>query len=127
MAAPMPRAAPVTIATRWSLGRDSDMRQLLESKMTGRTLPTAAPRRGPPRACERWGAGGPLSDALEQGGQALPAADAHRLQPVAGLAVGHLPGQRGQDAPAGGTHRVAQGDARAVDVGALEVRVGEAP
>src|SRR3712207_7008610 len=33
----------------------------------------------------------------------------------------------GQDAPTGGSHRVAQRDARAVDVGPLEVRVGEAP
>src|SRR3954469_8146959 len=67
------------------------------------------------------------SDPLEEGGEALAAADAHRLQPVADLPAGHLPGQRGQDPPAGGTHRVTQGDARTVDVGPLEVRVGEAP
>ena len=67
------------------------------------------------------------SHPLEHGGQALAAADAHRLQPVAGLAAVHLAQQRGQDPAAGRADRVAERDARAVDVGALEVAVGEAP
>ena len=39
----------------------------------------------------------------------------------AGVAAGHLTGQRGQDAAAGGADRVAEGDARAVDVHPVEV------
>ena len=67
------------------------------------------------------------SHPLEQRGQPLAAADAHRLQAVAGVAAVHLAQQGRQDAPAGRAHRVAEGDARAVDVGPLEVAVGEAP
>ena len=83
VAAPMPRAAPVTIATR----------------------PSARSCRHP----------------LEHRGQALAAADAHRLQAVAGLAAVHLAQQRGEDPAAGRADRVAEGDARAVDVDAVEV------
>ena len=61
------------------------------------------------------------ADPLEHRGQALAAADAHRLQAVAGLAAVHLAQQRGEDPPAGRADRVAERDARAVDVDALEV------
>ena len=76
----MPRAAPVTMATR-----------LIED------------------------------DPLEHRRQALAAADAHGLQAVAGLAAVHLAQQRGEDAAAGRADRVAERDARAVDVEPLEV------
>ena len=54
-------------------------------------------------------------------GDALPAAHAHGLQAVAHLATLHLVQQRGHDARAGRAHRMAQRDARAVDVQALGV------
>ena len=63
---------------------------------------------------------------LEDGGQALATTDAHRLQPVPALAALHLVQQRGQDPAAGGADRVAERDARAVDVDALPVARAEA-
>ena len=60
-------------------------------------------------------------DALEHGGEALAAADAHGLQAVAGLAAVHLAGEGGEDPGAGGADGVAQRDAGAVDVDPLEV------
>src|SRR3954469_6176194 len=67
------------------------------------------------------------SDSLEERGQALATADAHRLQPVAGVAAGHRAGEGSQDPAAGGPDRVPQGDARAVDVHPVEVARREAP
>src|SRR5207237_3863882 len=49
------------------------------------------------------------------GGQALPPADAHGLQAVARVAAGHLAGERGEDAAAGGADRMAQRDAGPVE------------
>src|SRR4051812_7116611 len=96
VAAPMPRAAPVTIATR----------------------------EAPPLANDSLMVG---SDPLEQRGQALPAADAHGLQPEPCTAAVHLPQQRRQDPATGRADRVAQRDPGAVDVHALEVGRREAP
>src|SRR5690606_16666394 len=59
---------------------------------------------------------GTASGALEDGGDALPPADAHRLEPVAAAAALELVEQGGHDAHTGGAHRVPEGDARAVDV-----------
>jgi CubicO group peptidase (beta-lactamase class C family) len=56
-------------------------------------------------------AGGVSADSLEDGRQALAAADAHRLKAVAGLAAVKLPQHRGEDAAAGGADRVAERDA----------------
>src|ERR1700757_1634751 len=66
-------------------------------------------------------------NALEQGGQSLPAADAHGLEAVALLTPGEFVQQRGQDAPARRADRMSQRDAGAVDVEAVEVRRGELP
>src|SRR4051795_2572074 len=96
VAAPMPRAAPVPIATR----------------------------EAPPLADDSLMVG---SDPLEQRGQALPAADAHGLQPEPCTAAVHLPQQRRQDPATGRADRVAQRDPGAVDVHALEVGRREAP
>src|SRR6202011_4815702 len=57
--------------------------------------------------------------ALEDGGETLTAAYAHRLEPEASAAALELPQQRGQDAPAGRAHRMAQRDAGAVHVDSL--------
>ena len=69
------------------------------SSLPRRTLSTSSGRGG---------------DALEHGGQALTAADAHGLQAVARAAAAHLAQQRGEDPPAGGADRMAERDARAV-------------
>ena len=66
-------------------------------------------------------------DPLEQGGQPLAAADAHRLQPVPGSAPVQLAQQVGEDPAAGRADGVAQRDARAVDVDPLQVRLAELP
>src|ERR1700754_4249537 len=66
-------------------------------------------------------------DALEHRGQALTPADAHRLEAVTDLATGHLPRERGEDPATGGAHRVAERDARAVDVEPIEVLPRELP
>src|SRR5690606_24127861 len=63
--------------------------------------------------------GGWASCTLEDRGNALPAADAHGLQPVPGVAPLHFVQQRGHDAHAGGAHRMAQRNTRAVDVQAV--------
>ena len=64
------------------------------------------------------------ADAFEDRGEALATADAHGLQPVAGLAPVQFTRQGGQHASPGGADRVAQRDARAVDVGAVEIAAG---
>ena len=69
----------------------------------------------------------PSARPLEDGGEALPPADAHRLQAVAGPAAVHLAQERGEDPPAGRADGVAERDPRAVDVDPLQVGVGELP
>src|SRR5579859_2010483 len=59
---------------------------------------------------------------LDDGGDALADADAHRRQPQAGLAPLHLLEQGRQDARPGAAQRMAQGNRAAVDVGALVVQ-----
>src|SRR5882757_6524497 len=64
---------------------------------------------------------------LEHGRQPLATADAHGFQAVAGAAASHLVQQRGEDADAGRADRMAERDARSVDVEAIEVGGGEIP
>src|SRR5688572_6859182 len=61
------------------------------------------------------------SGAFEQCRHALAATDAHRLEAVAAAAALQLVQHRRQDAHAGGGDRMAERDARAVDVQALRV------
>src|SRR3546814_12834336 len=58
----------------------------------------------------------PLAGALEDRGDALPAADAHRLEPIAPVAAHQLARQIGENAPAGRADRVTERNARPVDV-----------
>src|SRR5215208_7323841 len=72
-------------------------------------------RKAPPRWIrnsrrERPGGSCPL----EKGGDALPAADTHRLEAIARLPALHLVQQRRHDAHAGRTDRMAERNARAV-------------
>src|SRR5699024_10402313 len=67
------------------------------------------------------------SHAFEDGRDALAAADAHGLKPVAGLAAIHLTQHGGQDPTAGGADGMAERDARAIDVEAVEVALAQAP
>src|SRR5690606_39561689 len=53
---------------------------------------------------------------FEDGGDTLTPADAHGLEPVAPAATPELVQQGGHDAHAGGAHRMAERDARTVDV-----------
>src|SRR5213080_1259052 len=81
-----------------------------------------APCRAPPRACERWGAGGPSSaEALEHHRHALAAADAHGLQPEGAVLRLQTVEQRAGDAGAGHAERVADGDRAAVHVQLVDV------
>src|SRR5579859_7193886 len=59
---------------------------------------------------------GSSSDPVEHGRQALAAADAHRLQAVAGTAPVQFARQRGQHPAAGGADGVPKGNTRTVDV-----------
>src|SRR5699024_8111190 len=67
------------------------------------------------------------SHAFEDGRDALAAADAHGLKPVAGLAAIHLTQPSRQDPTAGGADAMAERDARAIDVEAVEVALAPAP
>src|SRR5687767_10478010 len=60
-------------------------------------------------------------------GYPLTAAYTHRLEAVAGVAALHLVEQRGHDPAAGGADRVANRDAGAIGIEAVEVIVLEAP
>jgi hypothetical protein len=66
-------------------------------------------------------------NALQDRRQTLPAADAHRLEPIAHFAPLHLVRERGENAPASCTDRMSERDARAVDVQPLEIRMRELP
>src|SRR5215472_1414690 len=67
------------------------------------------------------------SGPLENGCQALAAANAHRLQQVAPVAPVQLADAGGEDAHACRADRVSEGDARAIDVEPVEVLLPEAP
>src|SRR3546814_17519345 len=67
------------------------------------------------------------SDLFEDCGEALPAADAHGLQAVAGSTTAQFAEHRGGDAGAGDADRMAEGDTRAIDVELVEAAVLLAP
>ena len=76
---------------------------------------------------ERLGESRHCARPLEHRGQALPAADAHGLQPVAAAAAVQFARQRREHAPAGRADGVSERDAGAVHVRPLEIGRGELP
>ena len=69
------------------------------------------------KLCRKCG----LTDPLEDGGQPLPAANAHGFQAIACLTALHLPEHRGQDPHAGCADWMAERDAGAIHVQPLHV------
>src|SRR3546814_16738131 len=67
------------------------------------------------------------SSAFEDCGEALPAADEHGLQAVAGSTTAQFAEHRGGDTGAGDAERMAEGDTRPIDVELVEAAVLLAP
>src|SRR5258706_14635729 len=61
------------------------------------------------------------ADPLEHGGQALPAADAHGFQPIAGAAAVQFARQRREHPATGRAYGVSERDSRTVNVCPLEI------
>src|SRR5580698_4711919 len=67
------------------------------------------------------------SGGLENGGEALPSADAHGFEQIPAARAHEVPRCGGQDAGAGGSHGMTERNPGPVDVDAFPVRGGEVP
>src|SRR5258707_8388700 len=67
------------------------------------------------------------ADPLEHGGQALPSADAHGFQPIAGAAAVQFARQRREHPAAGPADRGSERDPRTMDIRPFQVARGELP
>src|SRR5262249_58459007 len=121
-----PRARQRSLRSRQSRARRAARRRYASSPAALRAPP--GPRPGRSRQL-----GGPASDPptsgcpLKDRRDALAAADAHRFQSVASVAPHQFAGQVGEDASTSRADRMAERDARAIDVEHLVAAVVVAP